>query len=214
MNNAWHEAQPHVMAPLLTLIRHGQTTGNGQRYIGREDLPLDEVGQAQARAVAQALQHVPYDHIVCSPLLRARQTAEPLLHATRQAGRPATWTVQTGLMEIDYGQFQGLLKDDRPLTIRHDHLYDRMPGGESLADVYHRVSDAARELARHLACGERLAVVGHFWSNRMLRGALLGLTLEQTLAARDYKPGNGSFVHLDWPPARQAAARLSTGTTG
>jgi broad specificity phosphatase PhoE len=164
--------------------------------------------QGQAHALAQALVHRPCNRIVCSPLLRARQTAEPLLQATRQAGRPAVLTLQPGLMEIDYGDFQGLLKDDRPLTLRRSHRHQRMPGGESLADVFERVSAVARELADQVAAGQAVSVVGHFWSNRMLRGALLGLTLEQTLAMGDYKPGNGSFVHLALPwPAGTAGQR-------
>lgn len=181
----------------LTLIRHGQTSGNGSRYVGREDLALDDAGHAQARALADALSERAYQLIVCSPLLRARQTAAPLLQAMRDAGLETTLWTHPGLMEIDYGDFQGLLKHELRLKLRHRHLHTPMPGGESLAEVYARVNALARELAEPVVQRGPVAVVGHFWSNRLLRGALLGLDLEQTLAQRDYKPGNGSFVHLE-----------------
>jgi broad specificity phosphatase PhoE len=178
-------------------VRHAQTTGNGQRYVGREDLPLDAVGLRQARDLADALRTTAIDQIWCSPLLRARQTALALVvgHPDR-ASRPLGLELQSGLMEIDYGDFQGLLKQDHDLALKHAHLHTRMPGGESLADVFERVGACARQLRALLASGARIVVVGHYWSNRLLRGALLGHTLDHTLALRDYKPANGSWLDM------------------
>lgn len=183
--------------PNLYLIRHGQTSGNGQRYIGHEDLKLDAIGRAEARVLSQELATCPFDRLYCSPLLRARQTAEPILRDRHDsAGEPLLALVRPDLMEINYGHFQGLLKQDHALALKRVHLHQRMPGGESLADVYTRVSRFAAELRREFALGRRVAVVGHYWSNRLLRGALLGATLEATLAMSDYKPANGSCLTM------------------
>jgi len=65
----------------ILLVRHGQTgwnEGAGQvRYRGQTDIPLDEVGHAQARALAARLAGEPIASIYASPLQRALQTARP-----------------------------------------------------------------------------------------------------------------------------------------
>lgn len=198
----------------LYLVRHGQTTGNGQRYVGWEDLPLDTVGQAQAEAAAALLRDVPLQALYCSPLQRARATAQALLAGRNRAGDAAAGIhridlqVRADLKEIHYGDFQGLLKDDQPLRLRHDHLHARMPSGESLADVHTRVGQFADELRVRLQPGTALAVVAHFWSLRMLAGVLRGLAPAELLATRDYKPGNGSVwaLELDVDAAANSAA--------
>ncbi len=65
----------------LLLIRHGLPL-RVERDDGRPaDPPLAPQGRAQAEAVAHWLAHESIDHIVASPLLRARETAAPLAEA-------------------------------------------------------------------------------------------------------------------------------------
>lgn len=175
----------------LLVIRHGQTGGNGNRYVGREDEPLDATGRAQAAALVEVLGERPLDAIYCSPLSRARDTAAPLARA-----RALPVHTRPELQEIDYGHYQGLLKGDQPLKLRHDHRFDPMPGGESLFDVYRRIELAAAEFRAALRAGQRIAVMGHFWSNRMLVGVLLGVPFEALFEQSRYKPGNGSVFEL------------------
>ena len=66
------------MSGSIIIVRHGRTEFNATgRLQGRTDNPLDEVGFAQAEAVARYLapELLSDTLIVCSPLLRARQTA-------------------------------------------------------------------------------------------------------------------------------------------
>ena len=59
----------------LVLWRHGRTSWNlEQRFQGQTDIPLDEVGHAQAKNAAQLLQHLRPCYIVSSDLSRANQT--------------------------------------------------------------------------------------------------------------------------------------------
>lgn len=183
-------APPLAEVPLL-VIRHGQTGGNGKRYVGREDVPLDPVGREQAARLPHALGDHPLDKIYCSPLGRARDTAAPLARA-----RGLEVHVRADLQEIDYGHYQGLLKADQSLRLRHDHRFAPMPGGESLFDVYRRIGRVADELRAALLRGRRVAVVGHFWSNRMLVGILLGVPFEGLFDQMRYKPANGSVFEL------------------
>ena len=66
-------------AGTLFLIRHGRTRGNGQHYVGWEDLELDATGLTQVDQLGQAMAAVHLDAIYCSPLIRARQTAQALI---------------------------------------------------------------------------------------------------------------------------------------
>jgi broad specificity phosphatase PhoE len=59
----------------LVLIRHGRVAGNPFRPA--DDVSLSDKGHKQARCLAAYLaQESPYDTLVCSPLRRARQTAD------------------------------------------------------------------------------------------------------------------------------------------
>lgn len=61
----------------IFVVRHGITEWNLQRRAqGREDIPLNEGGILQARDCGEKLQGLPIDHMVSSPLSRAKRTAE------------------------------------------------------------------------------------------------------------------------------------------
>ena len=58
-------------------IRHGETDWNIKRiYQGQNDIPLNEAGEAQARARANNISLEGVSQIFTSPLLRAKRTAE------------------------------------------------------------------------------------------------------------------------------------------
>jgi phosphohistidine phosphatase len=68
----------------LYLIRHADALTIGERGITNdEERPLSETGEKQAEQAAKALQSkgILLDRLLTSPLVRARQTAEILLHA-------------------------------------------------------------------------------------------------------------------------------------
>jgi probable phosphoglycerate mutase len=63
----------------LILVRHGVTDWNEQgRLLGRTHIDLNASGRVQAAAVANALRDETADAILCSPLRRALETAEPI----------------------------------------------------------------------------------------------------------------------------------------
>src|SRR4249919_2597714 len=123
----------------ILLARHGETAWNAEgRYQGQEDIPLSPVGEAQARALGERLQHVHIDRAVASPLKRALRTAELALGDDRLA----RLTTDAGLMEIAHGTWEGLLAaeirerdPDRLHAWRHAPHEVLMPDGESLQHV-------------------------------------------------------------------------------
>ncbi len=138
---------------MLIVVRHGRTVSNaGGLLLGRADPDLDDVGRAQATALASHLG--PVDRVITSPLRRARQTADAIARgglAAAALGRSALEVdIEERFIELDYGAW-----DQRPLgdvsgaewaAWRAD-LDFTPPGGESLATLGGRVRSALDELA-------------------------------------------------------------------
>jgi broad specificity phosphatase PhoE len=178
------------------LVRHGQTAWNAgageERFRGRTDLPLDSTGQA--RAVAVRLRREPLAALYSSPLLRARETIMPL--ATE---RSLPLQSHEGLLDINYGRFQGLTHADaasiHPELSAHWRLTPgkvRFPEGEGLADVQARLLNLLDELAVHHP-GETVVLVGHQIVNKVLVCTLLGLDLDQIWHIRQDTAGIDAF---------------------
>ncbi|MEP6658976.1 MAG: histidine phosphatase family protein [Acidimicrobiales bacterium] len=68
------------MSARLRLVRHGRAAAGWDNH---RDPGLDDVGQAQAEAVTLELAPLGPLPIVCSPMRRTRETAEPLATAWR-----------------------------------------------------------------------------------------------------------------------------------
>ncbi len=175
----------------VILIRHAHTPGNGTHYIGREDLSLDDLGREQARELAARLAAEPIDRIYASPLRRALETAGALANQLR-----LPIVERDALMEIDFGALSGKPKGSAPLSLRRNHLERPICGGESLADVWRRLEPFAAELAADVRAGLLPAVVGHYWSNRVLFDMLQGFSIATALKQTGYKPANASAVSV------------------
>ena len=186
----------------IMLIRHGQTAWNEgageERFRGRTDLPLNDSGQAQALAVARRLEKEPVAALYASPLLRTRQTAAPLAERLGLQVR-----AHGGLIDIDYGQFQGLTHGEAA-TLYADTYSAwqtmpgkvRFPGGESLGEVQGRLVALLDEMTtRHP--GQTVALVGHQIVNKVLACTLLGLDLDQIWRVRQDTCGLDVFQEVD-----------------
>lgn len=157
----------------LFVARHGQTSWNilGKAQ-GHTDIPLDEVGQAQALALARALSDLGVERVVSSDLLRARQTAEAV------AG-PLGLSVEVrhDLRERSFGEWEGrhytqVIADLDALP--GDRLLARPPGGESFTDLWTRVGPAVQEF-RAFDCTTLVVCHG------ALKATLLARMLDGTL---------------------------------
>jgi len=177
----------------VLLARHGQTRWNVEgRRLGREDIPLDEVGRVQALHLRDALADQRIDVIYASPLARARETSAPLARSRGLGVR-----LDDDLLEFDFGTLSGSSRAEVKLPLRRRHLTMPVPGGESLRDVWRRGEHFVQRLAAELGTDATVLIVGHRRINRMLVGILHGHDLEQTAAADHYRPDPGSLVAFD-----------------
>jgi broad specificity phosphatase PhoE len=170
---------------VLYLVRHGETEWNRDRRMqGRRNSPLTEAGIAHAHAHAALLAGESIEHMLVSPLGRARDTAH-LINAVCRVGV----TVDERLAERACGAWEGLTWEEIDTGYgaelrAHvaDPFHHRPPGGENLPDVVGRVAPVVDEL-RALP-HRRVAIVSHGICGRALLTHLLHLDSAQASAAR------------------------------
>jgi probable phosphoglycerate mutase len=131
----------------LILVRHGKTllnsADNAERLRGWLDVPLDEQGLWEAEETAQRLAQYPVEHIYCSDLYRAQQTAQAVVKAT---SAPVVHT--SDLRPWNVGTLAGQrVKDILPI-LKQLELDPSMPApdGESFLQFCERCLGKLKEL--------------------------------------------------------------------
>jgi probable phosphoglycerate mutase len=169
----------------IVVVRHGETPWNYEgRMQGWAPVPLNDTGREQADAAGVWLaDHYDVDAVHVSDLQRTRETAERLL-TQLDADPPVSH--EPAWRERDIGVYQGLTYQD---------VFDRFPefglgeaavraadqvpdSGESLVDVYDRVTDRFETLLAEAAPDETRLVVTHGGPVYMLLGHVEGLDIE------------------------------------
>ncbi|MFQ5588102.1 MAG: histidine phosphatase family protein [Nitrospiria bacterium] len=187
----------------IFIVRHGQTAWNKKRYQGWGDPPLDQTGEAQAEALWEALKDAPVEKVFSSPSIRAIASVRPLL--TRR-GLPLF--LSEDLKELNYGLFEGKLKADHPLKVKRDNLHLPVTGGESLHDLYQRALCFTEDIGPDLAEGTSLIIVGHYWSNRIVLGAIQNHSFDDVITEPNYRPRNASIFEVQYTPQANGTIKV------
>lgn len=151
----------------IILVRHGETAWSlSGQHTGRTDIPLTDQGRAMAVKLAPRLSSHCFAAVFCSPLIRARETAE-------LAGFKDAVELRPSLMEWDYGAYEGLTTEAIRSSAPEWTLWrDGVPDGETLAQVEAR-ADAILEEASAVKGDVALFSHGHLL--RVLAARWLGL---------------------------------------
>jgi alpha-ribazole phosphatase/probable phosphoglycerate mutase len=185
------------------LVRHGQTDWNLEgRFQGQSDLPLNQIGRAEARSLAGQLRDQSFAAIFTSDLLRAKETAEII---GEEMGLQVTQ--EPRLREINQGEWEGQFVED--IIARNAELWDQRtinpanfhpPGGESVTEVAERIRAAMRNIAKLYPTGSVL-IVSH------------GLALATIICLERGIPVGEAFKHIpenaiptwvDWNESRKS----------
>lgn len=167
----------------LYIIRHGRTDWNDQeRLQGQTDIPLNDDGRRMAAAAAEEYAAIPFDICFCSPLQRARETADILLR-----GRGIPIEYDDRLKEMSFGVYEGIANSfeipDCPVNrlFFHPETYlDPVEGGESVTDIIARTGSFLREKVYPLVeSGRRVLIVGHGAMNMSIVCNVKQLPLEE-----------------------------------
>ncbi len=165
--------------PIIYLIRHGETDWNLQgRIQGTTDVPLNDTGRQQARAVGRYLaDRQDFERMYTSGLTRAAATGEIIAeHVDTPMVR------DDRLREMDFGAWEGLTADELEKEfpsalrrVRSDPVNTPRPGGESTAEACDRILECMEDIAEET--DQRCLVVSHGGVLRALITHLLGMDL-------------------------------------
>lgn len=190
----------------LYLTRHGETDNNAAGLVqGRGlDPDLNDVGRAQAEAIARLLREVPLDAVYTSTQRRSQETAAPSVAEHEHA----RLVVRDGLDEMDWGVHEGKGfrgGTDPETEVAYTELnrrwnagdtFVRVEGGESPDEVWARVRPVLVEIGEATPEGHVLVVSHRRLLRILLAGALPGGGLERM---RDYPHPNAAMTTLDVP---------------
>jgi len=159
-----NDRKPLLSTGKFIMVRHGQSEGNRERrFTVSSEVPLTELGRAQARDTARRIGRLfNPEIIISSPFLRARQTAEIIADELQLPVE-----IVHGLHERDLGCLKGHSYDDLRALVLKDPSYDpahgwawKPAGGESYEEVRERVMAAAEGLLKRFPSNE-IVIVSH-----------------------------------------------------
>ena len=163
----------------IYLIRHGETDWNQAGLLqGQTDIALNAQGLEQAREAAERLKEVPFEIAFCSPLIRAKRTAETII-----GDRKITLTTDERLRELNFGPWEGVdirtIKDAASQPFTNPGSYIPPEGAESFAQLYKRSGEFVDQVLLPLeGIYETVLVVAHGGVNRSILNPILNIPVD------------------------------------
>lgn len=176
----------------VIILRHGQSSYNQQQRIqGRcNDSILTEKGQQDAQKVGAVLSALKFDMVFCSPLQRAKNTAQTVISCFEN---PPQLQTHDKLMEIDLPLWEGVLKSEvkqqypkeyeswqkTPDKLQMDkETSEGMKTFYPIVSLYKQAQEFWQELLTNYQ-GKNILIVAHNGINRALISTALGMTADR-----------------------------------
>jgi broad specificity phosphatase PhoE len=184
----------------ITLLRHGESVGNAEsRWQGQADFPLTDRGREQARALAARWlrEKVQFDHVISSPLSRARETAEIIASELNlKVEHEPLW------LERDNGEFSGLTAQEVRQNFSHPDFYSPYDpvgsDGEGDWELFLRAGQALHSLLKREPA--RYLIVSHGGLLNQFMHAVVGVAPQANNAGTRFRFGNTAFAQLVYFP--------------
>jgi broad specificity phosphatase PhoE len=151
----------------LYFVRHGESEANTRHVISNREssFHLTAKGMEQAEALAEKIRNISFQAVFCSPVLRARETADVLSAALR-----VPYQVTEALREYDCGILEE--KSDQESWGTHRRYFEdwlllgeyasKPEGGECFLDIRDRFVPFVEGLMRADSHeGQNILLVGH-----------------------------------------------------
>lgn len=164
----------------IYLIRHGETEWNreGRSQGCSNDIPLSEVGLAQAEAIGKRLKNESIDMFFSSSLTRAYQTAKAIaVYHNKEVKK------EREFMEISFGEWEGLKIDD--IKEKYVDIYKvwrdtpniaKVPGAESILEIRERSMGKLMEILNENR-DKNILIVSHGITIKVLIASIMGIDL-------------------------------------
>ncbi|MEG3437936.1 histidine phosphatase family protein [Pannus brasiliensis CCIBt3594] len=177
------------MATRVIIVRHGQSSYNAQQKIqGRSDgSVLTEKGRLDAEKVGEALKSIEIAALYCSPLQRAKSTAEVI---QSKLDNPPALQPTDRLLEIDLPIWENMVKEEvkagfpREYRDWHDRPHEfkmiLADGSEHypVLSLYEQAKEFWQDvIPRHQ--GQTILIVAHNGINRCLLLSAIGIPVSR-----------------------------------
>lgn len=167
---------------MLYIMRHGKTDWNEiHKLQGRTDIPLNDEGRKMAKAAGRECRNVNFDICYCSPLIRAKETAEIVLR-----NRDIPIIYDDRLKEMSFGIYEGIENSfqipDCPINVffQNPSQYAAVEGGESFKELFARTGSFLEEIITPaLKENKDILIVGHGAMNSSIVCQIKGIPLER-----------------------------------
>jgi broad specificity phosphatase PhoE len=174
----------------VVFIRHGQPEWD-REGLSVDNPPLTELGHRQAEVMADYVASLEIDELLVSPLVRAQQTAAPLVERTGLEPTTLPWLAEIGAPVwngIPTEVVQQVFAEERRRSV--EELWNGLPGGESFRDFHIRIVTGLRSMLDGVGAlqvseapplwkleqpARRIVVVAHAGTNATAVGHLLGI---------------------------------------
>ena len=150
----------------LYFVRHGESEANTRHIISNRaaQLGLTSLGIQQAKALAEKLSDVHITAIFCSPVFRARETADIL-----SASFGVSYQVTEALREYNCGILEDQSDEESWRLHReyfeswtlHQNYQNKPEGGECFLDIQNRFVPFFENLARTCSEKDHILLIGH-----------------------------------------------------
>lgn len=170
----------------LYVVRHGQTEWNVLKKMqGFADIPLNEKGKEQAEETKLNLGNIHFDMIFCSPLIRAKQTAEIINN-----DRNLNIMFDDRLIERNYGEFEGVSKS----SFNYNDFWSynknlKYTKAENIQDFFKRIYNFLDEIKMNYS-NKNILIVCHAGVTKAIECYANGMMKDEEIGP--YLPNNAS----------------------
>lgn len=158
----------------LYFTRHGQTVWNVENKIcGATDIKLTELGHKQAVELGHTVldNKLKIDEILCSPLIRARDTAT---HIAEVTGIPLK--VENRLTEQNFGKYESTARDGVEFLQAKSSFINHFEGGETMLHLAQRIYNLLDDLKKD---NKVYLLVAHNGISRVINSYFYDMTNEE-----------------------------------
>ena len=160
-------------------VRHGQTDLNLAKKMqgGGTEKELNETGISQAYNTKKELENVKYNLVICSPMKRAKQTAEII-----NEGRDIPIITDERIRERKLGDYEGRdVTEEMENNIWDYKLNYNIPNGENLHDFEKRINEFFEDI-KEKYYDKTILIVAHGGIAKVIKSHLYGMPESQNLA--------------------------------
>lgn len=172
------------------LMRHGQAQSNAGNFVSShagDENHLTKLGKEQAQETAKGLLSEKFDHIIASPYMRTKETAEIVAEII---GFPKEEIIfDARIQEIDTGEFDGKpISQYRDFFGTYEERFTKTPpGGENLTDMRQRVGEFIYETDQKYQ-NKKILIVTHEYVLWFLEAIRDGADQKKTIAMKMPRP--------------------------